>query len=97
MSNFELTTSTDLDFATLATTTMSRDRRGENAYDRDALSIEFVRSLVAQGKVAPASVRVRPRACGHRVMAPPPRQFAPRTPLAQRRHRAARERAPRRP
>jgi iron complex outermembrane receptor protein len=56
MSNFEFTTSTDLDFATLSTVTMSRDRRGENAYDRDALSIEFIRQAIAQGKANPAAV-----------------------------------------
>lgn len=54
--NFEFTTNTDLDFATLSTVTMYRDRRGENAYDRDALSIEFVRQAIAQGKANPASV-----------------------------------------
>ena len=38
LNNYELTTSTDLGFADFATVTMYRERRGENAYDRDASS-----------------------------------------------------------
>jgi iron complex outermembrane receptor protein len=56
MNNYEFATSTDLDFASLSTTTMYRERHGQNAYDRDATSIEYVRQLVAEGKVAPGSV-----------------------------------------
>jgi iron complex outermembrane receptor protein len=55
MANFEFTTSTEFDFATLTTTTMSRDRRGENAYDRDALSIEFIKQAIAQGRASAAA------------------------------------------
>jgi iron complex outermembrane receptor protein len=55
MANFELTTSTDLDWATLSTVTMSRDRRGENAYDRDALSIDFIKQAIAGGKASAAA------------------------------------------
>lgn len=57
MDNFELTTSTELGFASLATTTMVRERHGQNAYDRDASSLQYVQDLIAQGKVASAAVR----------------------------------------
>jgi len=52
----EFTTSYDADWATLDTVTMMRDRHGENAYDRDASSIQFARAAVAAGKVASAAV-----------------------------------------
>ena len=56
LNNYELTTSTDLGFADLVTTSMYRERNGENAYDRDALSIQYIESLIAAGQVAPASI-----------------------------------------
>jgi len=52
----ELTASYDFGPAKLDTITMVRDRHGENAYDRDASSIDFVRQSIAAGKVAPAAV-----------------------------------------
>ncbi|MGZ6013487.1 MAG: TonB-dependent receptor, partial [Caulobacteraceae bacterium] len=54
--DLEFTTSYDAGWGTLDTVTMTRDRHGENAYDRDASSIEFARAAVAAGKVAPAQV-----------------------------------------
>lgn len=56
MDNYEFATSTDLSFASLNTTTMYRDRSGQNAYDRDASSLQYVQQLVAQGKVATAAI-----------------------------------------
>jgi len=54
--NFEFTTNFDFGPAALDTVTMLRDRHGENAYDRDASSIDFARAAVAAGKVAPGAV-----------------------------------------
>jgi iron complex outermembrane receptor protein len=54
--NFEFTTRYDMALATLDTVTMFRDRHGENAYDRDASSIDFAKAAVAAGKVAPTAV-----------------------------------------
>ncbi|WP_394763093.1 TonB-dependent receptor [Phenylobacterium sp.] len=54
--NFEFTANYDFGGAQLDTVTMFRDRHGENAYDRDASSIDFARAAVAAGKVAPTAV-----------------------------------------
>jgi iron complex outermembrane receptor protein len=56
MDNYEFTTSTDVSLGSFVTTTMYRDRSGENAYDRDASSLQYAQSLVAAGKVATAAI-----------------------------------------
>lgn len=56
MDNFEFTTNTDVGIGSFATTTMYRDRSGQNAYDRDASSLQYTQQLVAQGKVATAAI-----------------------------------------
>ncbi|HEX3887653.1 MAG TPA: TonB-dependent receptor [Phenylobacterium sp.] len=56
MTNYEFTTNTDFSLGSLVTTSMYRDRYGENAYDRDAESPQFVQSLIAAGKVATAAI-----------------------------------------
>ncbi|HEY0648647.1 TonB-dependent receptor [Phenylobacterium sp.] len=53
LSNLELTTTTDLEWATLSTIVNLRDRRGQNQYDRDAFSREFFTALSAMpGRVS---------------------------------------------
>lgn len=52
LTDFEFTTATDLGWATLSTIAKLRDRRGQNQYDRDALSPQFFLPLIAQGRVA---------------------------------------------
>ena len=68
LSNLEFTTSTDLGWATLSTIVNLRDRRGENQYDRDALSPQFFAGLSAiPGRVSTAgaaAVRVADYAQG---------------------------------
>jgi iron complex outermembrane receptor protein len=57
MTNYELTTNTNVEgVGSLVTTSMYRDRSGQNAYDRDASSLQYAQSLVAAGKVAPGAV-----------------------------------------
>ncbi|THD52656.1 TonB-dependent receptor [Phenylobacterium sp.] len=56
MDNYEFATNTDFSLGSFATTTMYRDRSGENAYDRDASSLQYAQSLVAAGKVATAAI-----------------------------------------
>lgn len=57
LSNLEFTTSTELGWATLSTIINLRDRRGQNQYDRDALSPEFFAGLAAQpGRVSAAGL-----------------------------------------
>lgn len=56
VNNYELTTSYDFGAADLATTTMVRERRGLNAYDRDASSSQFINQAIAAGLVAPGAV-----------------------------------------
>jgi len=57
LSNLEFTTSTDLGWATLATIVNLRDRRGQNQYDRDALSRQFFDELSAiPGRVSTAGL-----------------------------------------
>jgi iron complex outermembrane receptor protein len=57
VSNLEFTTSTDLGWATLSTIVNLRDRRGQNQYDRDALSREFFNDLSAiPGRVSTAGL-----------------------------------------
>jgi iron complex outermembrane receptor protein len=53
LTNYEFTTETELGWATLSTIINLRDRRGENQYDRDALSPEFFNQLLAMpGRVS---------------------------------------------
>lgn len=52
LTNFELTTNLDMGWATLSTVVNLRDRRGQNQYDRDALSVEFFQPLIDAGKVS---------------------------------------------
>lgn len=53
LSNLEFTTETDLGWATLSTIVNLRDRRGQNQYDRDALSRPFFDELAAMpGRVS---------------------------------------------
>ncbi|MBW8812725.1 MAG: TonB-dependent receptor [Caulobacterales bacterium] len=47
LTDFEFTTSLDLGWATLATVSNLRDRRGQNQYDRDGLSPDFFQPLIA--------------------------------------------------
>lgn len=55
LSNLEFTTSTELGWATLSTIVNLRDRRGQNQYDRDALSPQFFAGLQAiPGRVSAA-------------------------------------------
>jgi iron complex outermembrane receptor protein len=56
MDNYEFTTATDTGIGSLATTTMYRDRSGQNAYDRDASSLQYAQQLVAEGKVATSAI-----------------------------------------
>ncbi|MBS0334229.1 MAG: TonB-dependent receptor [Proteobacteria bacterium] len=56
MTNYEFTTNTDFSLGSLVTTSMYRERYGENAYDRDASSLQYAQSLVAAGKVAPGAI-----------------------------------------
>ena len=56
LNNYEFTTSYDFGFGTLHTTSMDRYRWGQNIYERDATSLQYVQSLVSRGLVAPASV-----------------------------------------
>lgn len=57
LSNLEFTTDTDLGWATLSTVVNLRDRRGQNQYDRDALSREFFTALSAiPGRVSTAGL-----------------------------------------
>jgi len=54
LSDLEFTTETDLGWATLNTIVNLRDRRGQNQYDRDALSRQFFDELAAiPGRVSP--------------------------------------------
>jgi iron complex outermembrane receptor protein len=53
VSNLEFTTQTELGWATLSTIVNLRDRRGQNQYDRDALSPQFFTALSAMpGRVS---------------------------------------------
>ncbi|HEX7944119.1 MAG TPA: TonB-dependent receptor, partial [Phenylobacterium sp.] len=53
LTNFEFTTSYDMGWATLSTIVNLRDRRGQNQYDRDALSPQFFAALSAMpGRVS---------------------------------------------
>lgn len=54
LTDFEFTTSLDMGWATLSAVANLRDRRGQNQYDRDAVSVEFFRQLIADGKVSTA-------------------------------------------
>ncbi|MBL8556812.1 MAG: TonB-dependent receptor, partial [Phenylobacterium sp.] len=57
VSNLEFTTQTDLGWATLSTVVNLRDRRGQNQYDRDALSRQFFDELSAMpGRVSTAGL-----------------------------------------
>jgi iron complex outermembrane receptor protein len=56
MDNYEFATSTDLPFASINTTSMYRERHGQNAYDRDAESPQYIQQLISQGKVAPGAI-----------------------------------------
>lgn len=54
--SFELTTSTQLGFATLATTSMYRERYTSYQYDRDGSSPQARTATIAAGLVAPAAL-----------------------------------------
>lgn len=56
----ELTLEYDLGFAALTSTTALRERRSQNAYDRDATSREFLAQVAAAGLVAPGAVQGSP-------------------------------------
>jgi iron complex outermembrane receptor protein len=57
LSDLEFTTTTELGWATLSTIVNLRDRRGQNQYDRDALSPEFFQALAAMpGRVSAAGL-----------------------------------------
>lgn len=62
LTNFEFTTSIELGWATLSAIANLRDRRGQNQYDRDALSPQFFAALSAiPGRVSTsgaAAIRV---------------------------------------
>lgn len=52
MDNYEFATNTDFSLGSFVTTSMYRDRSGQNAYDRDASSLQYAQSLVAAGLVS---------------------------------------------
>jgi iron complex outermembrane receptor protein len=57
LSDLEFTTQTELGWATLSTIVNLRDRRGQNQYDRDALSPQFFQALSAiPGRVSAAGL-----------------------------------------
>ncbi len=56
VNSFELTARYDFGWAEVASTTMLRDRHGQNIYDGDALSREFIESAIARGLVASGAV-----------------------------------------
>ncbi|HET6971154.1 MAG TPA: TonB-dependent receptor [Phenylobacterium sp.] len=56
LTDFEFATSYDMGWATLSTVSNLRDRRGQNQYDRDALSPQFFTPLIAAGLVSPAGL-----------------------------------------
>lgn len=56
----ELVLEYDLGFAALTSTTSLRERRSQNAYDRDATSPEFQARVAAAGLVAPGQVQSSP-------------------------------------
>lgn len=56
----ELVLEYDLGFAALTSTTALRERRSQNAYDRDATSAQFLAQVAAAGLVAPGAVQGSP-------------------------------------
>lgn len=56
VNTYEFTASYDAGIAELASTTLVRERRGLNAYDRDATSPEFLADAIAAGLVSPSAV-----------------------------------------
>jgi len=56
----ELTLEYDLGIGTLTSTTALRERRSQNAYDRDATSPQFLAQAAAAGLVAPGQVQGSP-------------------------------------
>ncbi len=56
VNTYEFTASYDAGFADITSTSLLRERRGLNAYDRDATSHEFLETAIAAGKVAPGAV-----------------------------------------
>ncbi len=56
----ELVLEYDFGFATLTSTTALRERRSQNAYDRDATSPSFLQRVAAAGLVAPGQVQGSP-------------------------------------
>ncbi|MFZ5721662.1 MAG: TonB-dependent receptor [Pseudomonadota bacterium] len=60
----ELVLEYDLGFAALTSTTSLRERRSQNAYDRDASSPEFQARVAAAGLVAPGQTQTSPHLGG---------------------------------
>ncbi|MGA0608571.1 TonB-dependent receptor [Phenylobacterium sp. VNQ135] len=60
----ELVVDYDLGFATITSTTAVRERRSQNAYDRDAASPEFQAAVAAAGLVAPGASQGDPNLGG---------------------------------
>ncbi|MBU1375018.1 MAG: TonB-dependent receptor plug domain-containing protein [Alphaproteobacteria bacterium] len=60
----ELTLDYDLGFGTLTSTSALRERRSQNAYDRDATSPQFLAQVAAAGLVAPGQVQGDPNLGG---------------------------------
>jgi len=60
----ELAMDYDLGFATLTSTTSLRERRSQNAYDRDASSPQFQAQVAAAGLVGPGQVQGDPNLGG---------------------------------
>jgi iron complex outermembrane receptor protein len=56
VNTYEFTASYDAGFAEISTISLLRERRGLNAYDRDATSHEFIDAAIAGGFVAPGAI-----------------------------------------